>query len=847
MSGSVVGALRVTLGIDTAAFEEGLGIAQKRLAAASKSLQKVGDSMADLGSKLSVAVTAPLLAAGAAAVKGAQAQAQAMAQVNAALESMGPVAGRTAEQLLKASDALELNSLFDGDEILKKVTANLLTFGNVAGEQFDRAQQAAVDLATRMDTDLQSATILIGKALNDPIKGMTALSKAGIQFSADQKAAIAAMVQTGDIAGAQRIILRELEKQFKGAAQAAAETDPWRKAQVAIGQAGDEIGNALLPVIQEVAGFIDRAASAFNKLSPEAKGFAVAAAAVAAVVGPVVVVLGSLVSAIGAIAPVFAPVLTLITGAFGAGGVFAGAFSSVSAFSSMLSLLAGAFAPVVAAITPFLIPVAAVAALGALIYANWDKIAPVLETIGGIFQTQVMPKVTEAANRIGKALSELWQGPFGNALREVGVAIGKLGEVFGEFATEAGKVFGPIMARIFDAFIIQVTSIFTQIGLFIEGVSKLLTGDFAGAWEAAKQMVATSVQGTMDVLKTLAPEAVKAVSDMVTGVRQWVVDRLSPIWDTVINKIELVKKGFFDLYDAVVGNSYVPDMVDGIGVEFARLQSLMVEPANKATSKVTEATRQMASDVSALLDRLFPEFARARKLQEELAQLDRAGLNDDLRRRARLRLITEGQGDAPVSAGLLNTGPLIDFDKQLEELQAGLAKTANGAKVQTVQIAESFRDMADKSIQALDRMVSAIKGGDFLDILGSVINLGLQLGSMGVFGKKVQTSINAPQLPGFATGGSFTVGGRPGRDANVVAFRATRGEHVQISTSEAAAINRAGAFPVPGAPMNITVTPSPYFDVAVDGRIVQAAPSVAGAGAALAQSQMEQKARRRFR
>ncbi|OYW85670.1 MAG: hypothetical protein B7Z20_08685, partial [Sphingobium sp. 32-64-5] len=226
MAGAVVGALRVTLGIDTAAFEEGLGIAQKRLNAAGKKMQEVGESMASVGSNLSVAVTAPLLAAGAAAVQGAQAQAQAMAQVNAALESMGPVAGRTAEQLLAASDAMEMNSLFDGDEILSKVTANLLTFGNVAGEQFDRAQQAAVDLSTRMGTDLQSSALLVGKALNDPIKGMTALGKAGIQFSEDQKAAIKAMVETGNIAGAQNIILGELGKQYNGAAKAAADTDP---------------------------------------------------------------------------------------------------------------------------------------------------------------------------------------------------------------------------------------------------------------------------------------------------------------------------------------------------------------------------------------------------------------------------------------------------------------------------------------------------------------------------------------------------------------------------------------------------------------------------------------------
>ena len=844
MSGAIVGALRVTLGIDTAAFEEGLGIAQKRLAAAGKRMQEVGDSMANIGSKLSVAVTAPLLAAGAAAVKGAQAQAQAMAQVNAALESMGPVAGRTADQLLKASDALELNSLFDGDEILKKVTANMLTFGNVAGEQFDRAQQAAVDLATRMDGDLQSAALLVGKALNDPIKGLTAMGRAGIQFSADQKQAIQAMVATGDIAGAQRVILGELEKQFKGAAQAAADTNPWRQAEVAIGQAGDTIGEALEPVLKKVAEEVEKAAKAFNNLSPEAKTFAVIAAGIAAAVGPVVFSLGALVSSIGKIAPLFAPLVTLI----GEAG------------------LAGAFSAVGAAIAPFLIPIAAVAAAGALIYANWDKIAPVLEKLREKFVEVIGPKITSMIETVKATLTELWKGPLGEMIRTAVEWIGELGAAFLEWLGER-------IIAIVSAFVSAIESGFKIIGDVFDIVIGLLTGDFAGAWEGLKSLVADVIDGVINIFRSLFPETAKVIGDLVSGFGTWFTDLAARMitWgahiiDGLVKGIKAAPEAVWNALKSVVlrGIENVRELLgiaspskvfmeiggfvsEGMAVGIAGSLPKVGGALDGLGKTVTASAKKMAEEVSILLDRLFPEVARARKLQEELALLDRAGLSEDLRRSARMRLLTEGQGDAPISAGLLNTGPLVDFEKQFETLQAGLEKMAQGARVQTVQIAESFRDMADKSIQALDRMVSAIKGGDFLDILGSLINLGLQLGSMGVFGKKVQTSINAPQLPGFANGGSFTVGGRPGRDANLVAFRATRGEHVQISTSEAAAMSRGGGAIMPAAPTNITVTPSPYFDVVVDGRIVQAAPSVAGAGAALAQSQMEHRARRRFR
>ncbi len=517
MSGSLIGALRVTLGIDTAAFEEGLGIAQKRLNAAGRNLQQVGERMSSVGSTLSVAVTAPLLAAGAAAIQGAQAQAQAMAQVNAALASMGPVAGRTAEQLLAASDALELNSLYDGDEILSKVTANLLTFGSVAGREFDRAQQAALDLSTRLGTDLQASTVMIGKALNDPIQGISALRRVGIQLTEDQQNLIRSMVETGNTAGAQGIILSELERQFGGAARAAADTSPWRRAQVAIGQAGDAIGEMLLPVISQVSGWLEGVARSFTNLSPGMQSFIVGAAAVAAAVGPVLVVLGSLVSAVGALLPVFAPLVTVIGAAFGAGGVFAGAFSSVSAFSAMLSLLAGAAAPVLA-------PLAAVAAVGALIWANWDKIGPVLAELRDRFVAALGPKLTALVDTVKTKLTELWNGPFGEAIRWV---IG----VLGEFGAAYTSVMGEALIRIISAAVDIVTGAFSAMIDAVQLVIAVLTGDWAGAWEAAKSLVSNAINTVLNVLNSLAPGAGDAVRAMASrlwdGLTQIVNDMLT--------------------------------------------------------------------------------------------------------------------------------------------------------------------------------------------------------------------------------------------------------------------------------------------------------------------------------
>src|SRR5690606_8361514 len=103
------------------------------------------------------------------------------------------------------------------------------------------------------------------------------------------------------------------------------------------------------------------------------------------------------------------------------------------------------------------------------------------------------------------------------------------------------------------------------------------------------------------------------VMQLYTAVKTWVLDKLNAVWDNLKRKIDFVKGLFFGLYDAVVGNSYIPDMVDGIAAQMDRLDAVMVAPVTKATSKAAKAFREMAAEVKDLLDRLFPEAAAGRQ------------------------------------------------------------------------------------------------------------------------------------------------------------------------------------------------------------------------------------------
>ena len=153
------------------------------------------------------------------------------AQTGAVLKSTGSIANVTAEQMEKLSGALMKKSGVD-DEAIQSGQNLLLTFTKIRNETgrgndiFDQATVAMLDLSVAMGKDLNSSAILVGKALNDPVRGATALTRAGIQLTEQQKNQIERFVESGRVMEAQKIILQELTTQFGGSAEAAGKTLP---------------------------------------------------------------------------------------------------------------------------------------------------------------------------------------------------------------------------------------------------------------------------------------------------------------------------------------------------------------------------------------------------------------------------------------------------------------------------------------------------------------------------------------------------------------------------------------------------------------------------------------------
>jgi len=317
----------------------------KALDGATKRLQDTASKMNDVGKSLSIGLTAPIVAFGALATKNAVDSAKAIAQVEAAVKSTGGAAGRSVSQLEEMAAGLQRISLYDDDQILKEVTANLLTFTNVTGTEFDKAQLAILNLSTRLGTDLTSASVQVGKALNDPIKGVTALGRAGVQFTAAQKEQIAALVESGDVAAAQSMILSELETQFGGAAEAAANADPYTQMANEVGNLSESFGaiinEALIPVVGYLQGVVDR----ISGFSDGTKKAIVVVGGLLAVIGPLAIALSGLIGAYTTIKTALAKV-------------------TIEQLKLNIAVLAN----------PYVLIGAAVVAAVALIIYNWDKI-----------------------------------------------------------------------------------------------------------------------------------------------------------------------------------------------------------------------------------------------------------------------------------------------------------------------------------------------------------------------------------------------------------------------------------------------------------------------------------------
>jgi hypothetical protein len=191
------------------------------------------------------------------AVKGFEQAQIASSKLASVMQSMG--VGMATQRVDAYAESLQDLTAVDAD-VIKAAQTKLATFANLnktinkSGGAFDRATVAAIDLAAAGFGSIESNAVQLGKALNDPVKGLTALTRSGITFTAKEKDKIKQLVATNKTLEAQDLILQAIEKQVGGTAEAGVSV--FDRLNRSMESVSDEVGKILLPYMKDFADFL---------------------------------------------------------------------------------------------------------------------------------------------------------------------------------------------------------------------------------------------------------------------------------------------------------------------------------------------------------------------------------------------------------------------------------------------------------------------------------------------------------------------------------------------------------------------------------------------------------------
>ena len=178
-----------------------------------------------------------------------------IAQINESMGLFGKTTEKVNNRIVEYANATARATGVDQNQI-KLAQAKLLTFGQLAksadtaGGAFDRATKAAIDMGAAGFGDAATNAVQLGKALQDPIKGITALAKSGVTFTEQEKEKIQTLVESNKLLEAQDMVLKAIETQVGGTAEATANDSD--KMKVAFSQLSESIGIILLPLFAKL-------------------------------------------------------------------------------------------------------------------------------------------------------------------------------------------------------------------------------------------------------------------------------------------------------------------------------------------------------------------------------------------------------------------------------------------------------------------------------------------------------------------------------------------------------------------------------------------------------------------
>lgn len=555
-------------------------------------LDKAGAKMTDVGKGVSLGVTLPIVALGAATVQALNGVEVLGAQTDAVLKSTGNAANVTRDHVVGMAESLEK---LTGVEMEAVQTGEnmLLTFTNIrngVGENndiFDQATKMTLDMATAMNGGavpsaeaMKAQAIQLGKALNDPMKGLTALSKVGVSFTEDQKKQIETMQTAGDTMGAQKIILAELNKEFGGSAEAFGATTAGKvaKLQNEFGNVAETLVAEVLPSVNAFVAHLTTLTEKFQALTPEQQKMIGIGVAIAAAVGPGLIIIGKMAQGISAM---IKTVQFLGNSWVGTGVKAVAAGTKTAAVWTATQIKIAAVATAQAAKT------------GAIWVATQAKM------IGAAIATQAAHLASAiavaAAWVVANAAMLLGIGLIIAAVVGLVIAIVKNWDTIKAAAVAVWEGIKAAAVWVFEAI---KTAVMFYINLYIMGFQLLLAG-IKLIWDG----IVAAASWVFEFIKTIIITYINAY----IAVFNWIKDAAIAVWNAIGNGVQWmwnnliapvingIKNGFSNLWNTVVnvfnwvrdaaGNAW-NGVINGLRSAFDGVKNIIMTPFKAAFNAV---------------------------------------------------------------------------------------------------------------------------------------------------------------------------------------------------------------------------------------------------------------------
>lgn len=250
-------------------MNKAIATGEQQISNFNKQLNKVNAT----AKSLALRVSTPLAGFGAFGIKEFLNEKKAFDSLIHTLDNLGAKAPLTFKQITDSANAIELKSVYQTDDIINDVTHRLIRLGTIAPENLLKAQGVIVDFAAKSGASLSNATSVFARALQDPAAGTRFFEQQLGKLDPRLKELMKNLVDSGQVAKAQAIILEIAAGKLGGAAEADMLNRPFLVMSEAIARVATEFGRELLPYFLEFVLMLKNLSYQFAALSPETKRF----------------------------------------------------------------------------------------------------------------------------------------------------------------------------------------------------------------------------------------------------------------------------------------------------------------------------------------------------------------------------------------------------------------------------------------------------------------------------------------------------------------------------------------------------------------------------------------------